>query len=64
MAEFGEKLHTEVSLASKGILNLECAVLPPSNKIAAVPLEATERAYQGYGAGLGDKVVESGKGIE
>ena len=34
-------LHKESSFMVKGILNLECAVLPLANKSAAIPLEAT-----------------------
>src|SRR2546421_11741519 len=37
-------LHVEVSLISNGILNLECAVLPPSNNNAAIPDDATAKA--------------------
>ena len=39
--EFWKIEHTEDSLICIGIANLECAVLPPGSKVAAIPLEAT-----------------------
>jgi hypothetical protein len=39
-----EILHVEVSFNLIGILNRECAVLPPSIKSAAIPEEATGNA--------------------
>jgi len=36
-----EMLHIECSSVGTGILNLECAVLPPGNSREAIPLEAT-----------------------
>ena len=37
-------LATEVSNTSRGILNHECAVLPPSRRSAAIPDDATHKA--------------------
>ena len=37
-------LQTVVASISMGILNRECAVLPPSSRVAAIPEEATARA--------------------
>jgi hypothetical protein len=37
-------LHIVADVTNKGILNIECAVLSPSNSNAAVPLEATDKA--------------------
>ena len=37
-------LHVENSLRLRGILNLECAVLPFCNNKAAIPDEATAKA--------------------
>ena len=37
-------LHVDLSSMMMGILNRECAVVPPSNKAAAIPDEATATA--------------------
>lgn len=37
-------LHVLVSSIGIGILNRECAVLPPSNSSAAIPDDATAKA--------------------
>jgi len=42
-SDFGLILQTENSSRFKGIENLECVVLPPSNNKKAMPLEATLR---------------------
>jgi hypothetical protein len=36
-------VHLEDGSISKGILNRECAVLPPSNNVAAVPDEVVAK---------------------
>ena len=38
------RLHIELDVNLKGILNLECAVRPPGSSKAAIPDEATAKA--------------------
>ena len=42
--EFFSKLQTSLSFTVRGILNLECAVLPPGRRVAAIPDDATATA--------------------
>ena len=42
--EFLWKLQTWLSFTVRGILNLECAVLPPGIRVAAIPDDATATA--------------------
>ena len=35
-------LQDELGFVRTGIMNLECAVLPPSSKIDTIPFEATD----------------------
>ena len=38
---WGLTLHVDVAFKISGILNTECAVLPPGNRVAAIPVDAT-----------------------
>ena len=44
MSDCSDMLHTDDSFMGIGILNLEWAVLPPSNSSAAIPKDATAKA--------------------
>jgi hypothetical protein len=52
-----EILHVENSSIFNGILNQECAVLPPSNNKAAIPEDATAIAILPCNLMLANKVL-------
>ena len=44
--ELSHMLQTENSSTFMGIAKSECAVLPPGNKVAAIPLDATVKTMR------------------